>query len=124
MKVIGKISSLVELTLNLQNITDYNIYIGNSNITHMQNSHPADYLRYKDEIVNILANPDYVGLNKKDLSIEYVKEFQFNNEFVKVAVRVSQNNRFYARSLYVLNNKRVYNFIRKNTLIPVDKSKD
>jgi hypothetical protein len=82
----------------------------------MQSSHPDDYAKYKDEIVNILAIPDYVGVNPTDGSIEYVKEYQVNNEFVKVAVRISTTNKYYARSIYALNNDRVNNFIAKGTL--------
>ena len=40
-----------------------------------------------------------------------------NNEYVKVAVRISYSEIFYARSLYVLNSNRVKNFINKGTLI-------
>ena len=49
-------------------------------------------------------------------NIEYVKEFLTNGEYVKVAVRVSAGNRFYARSMYVLNKNRTVNFIKKGTL--------
>ena len=40
-----------------------------------------------------------------------------NNEYVKVAVRISSSGIFYARYLYVLNSNRVKNFINKGTLI-------
>ena len=66
--------------------------------------------------MNILATPDYVGQNPTDGSIEYVKEFLLAGEYVKVAVRLSQSDRYYARSLYVLNNNRVRNYIAKGTL--------
>lgn len=121
-KTIGKVSTTVETLLNLPHIQDRNIYIGITNINHMKASHPSDYEKYKHEISNILSKPDYIGRNPKDGSIEYVKEFQFDNEFVKVAVRVSSSNRFYARSLYILNNRRVANFIKKGTLIHIDKT--
>ena len=65
---------------------------------------------------DIIANPDYVGINSKDNSIEYVKEYIVDNEYVKVAVRISSGNRLYARSVYVLNRRRVQNFIKKGTL--------
>lgn len=82
----------------------------------MQSSHPADFAKYGTEIINILAYPDYVGQNPSDGSIEYVKEFLKDGEYVKVAVRLSQADRFYARSLYILNNSRVKNYIAKGTL--------
>jgi hypothetical protein len=92
------------------------IYLGRSNIAHMQRRHPADYAKYGQYIPQILAAPDYVGINPSDGSIEYVKDFQVNGEFVKVAVRLSQGGVLYARSLYVLNPNRVQNFSRKGTL--------
>jgi len=57
-----------------------------------------------------------VGMNPKDGSIEYVREFLLDGEFVKVAVRVSGSGNLYARSLYVLNRQRVHNFIQSGTL--------
>jgi len=95
------------------------ILLGDSNIQHMMSSHPNDYLKYGADIEEILKNPNYIGFNKKDSSIEFVKEYVINNEFVKVAVRVSGSNQYYARSLYILNNNRVHNFIAKGTLLKV-----
>ncbi len=116
MSIVGSISLEIQKLLNL-NITDDNrIYMGDTNITHMQSSHPADYAKYKGEITNILTAPDYVGINPTDNSIEYVKEFQIDNEFVKVAVRISSGNKYYARSIYILNTNRVHNYIAKGTL--------
>ena len=82
----------------------------------MQSKHPQDYQKYGQYIQSILSAPDYVGMNPSDSSIEYVKEFNINNEYVKVAVRISSGGKYYARSLYVLNNNRVQNFINKGTL--------
>ena len=117
MKKIGCITPKVESLLQLNIADDRNIYIGDTNIQHMQTSHPADFQRYHSEIPNILASPDYVGINAKDNSIEYVKEFQVNNELVKVAVRISSGGqKYFARSVYVLNRSRVFNFIQRGTL--------
>jgi hypothetical protein len=82
----------------------------------MKQSHPEDFARYGHELTHILEQPDYVGQNPTDGSIEYVKEFRIETEYVKVAVRLSKTDRYYARSLYVLNHKRVENFIAKGTL--------
>ena len=48
---------------------------------------------------------------------EFVKEYLINGDYVKVAVRVSAGNKYYARSLYVLNPNRVKNFIARGTLV-------
>lgn len=116
MKQVGKLDSKIITLLSLSLAPDTPIYIGQSNIQHIQNRHPADYAKYGSRIPDIIAFPDYVRENPKDGYIEYVKEFQINNEFVKVAVRVSGNGVLYARSLYILNSNRVQNFIAKGTL--------
>jgi hypothetical protein len=82
----------------------------------MQASHPADFQKYGPDLRVILSTPDYVGQNPSDGSIEFVKEYVLNNEYVKVAVRLSRSDRYYARSLYILNNQRVKRFINKGTL--------
>lgn len=120
-KQVGTLQSSVIEALGLTEKMGTPIYLGKSNIEHMKSSHPADYEKYGGQIHLILEEPDYVGINPKDSSIEYVKEFFVNNEYVKVAVRVSVNGTYFARSLYVLNSNRVKNFISKGNLKPLDK---
>ena len=113
---VGKLSQRVISLLNLPLKAGQSILLGESNIAHMISRHPGDYARYGQYIPQILSQPDYVGENPKDGSIEYVKEFQINGEYVKVAVRLSGGGTLYARSLYVLSPNRVQNFIAKGTL--------
>lgn len=117
MNIVGEIDDRVLDLLNISEPLNRTIFIGKSNVNHIMSKHLNDYRKYGSEIPSILSSPDYVGLNKKDNSIEYIKEFQIDNEYVKVAVRVSNNNKYFVRSLYVVNNKRVENFIKKKTLI-------
>ena len=84
----------------------------------MLNRHPSDFAKYGLYIGLIISEPDFVGINPKDQSIEYVKEFSIDNKFVKVAVRVSASGKYFVRSLYVLNTNRVNNFVAKGTLKP------
>ena len=118
---IGCFSSDVIHLLELDIPEGTPIYISDTNIDHMKSSHPEDFALYGDEIENIISHPDYVGKNAKDNSIEFTKEFIINGDFVKVAVRVSTRNVYYARSMYVLNTNRVKNFIKKGTLKKLDK---
>ena len=113
---VGKITAHIASLLGLTIPGELPIYLGKSNITHMMNSHPNEFRKYGNAIPLILSQPDYVGLNPSDDSIEYVKEFAVDNDFVKVAVRVSRSGNYYARSLYILNPNRVQNFIAKGTL--------
>jgi hypothetical protein len=116
MPQVGSISAKVITVLGLSVAAGTPIYMGTSNIMHMQQKHPNDYVKYGADIPSILAAPDYVGLNPTDNSIEYVKEYIIDGDFVKIAVRVTASGRFYARSIYTLNRQRVQNFIRKGTL--------
>lgn len=97
-------------------VKDRKIYFAPSNLAHMQTSHPDDFAKYGEHLSYILAKPDYVGQNPADGSIEYVKEFLVEGKYVKVAVRLSRSERYFARTLYVLNGNRVKNFIAKGTL--------
>lgn len=119
-KQIGCFSADVVHTLKLDIPIGTPIYISETNIEHMKVSHPADFQRYGCEIENIIAYPDYVGKNKKDNSIEFTKEYCIDGDYVKVAVRVTSHNLYYARSMYVLNPNRVRNFIEKGTLKKLD----
>lgn len=116
-QVVGQFNKNVISALNLNISEGTDILMGATNTQHMQSSHPADYAKYGSDIPMILANPDYVGINQKDNSIEFVKEYLINGDYVKVAVMVSSGNKYYARSLYVLNPNRVKNFITKGTLV-------
>ena len=114
-KQVGILCQRVIDLLGLSMTEGQSILLGESNIAHMVSRHPADYALYGEYIPLILAVPDYVALNAKDGSIEYVKEVQVNSVFVKVAVRVSARGQLFARSVYRLNTNRVLNFIEKGT---------
>lgn len=120
-KKIGEFSPELIKILHLDISAGTPIYIADSNIEHMKSSHPKDFQKYGNDIESIIASPDYVGRNIKDDSIEFTKEYLLDGTFVKVAVRVSLQNIYYARSLYVLNANRVKKFIAKGTLIKLDK---
>lgn len=120
-KKIGEFSAKVIKTLELDIPVGTPIYIADSNMEHMKTSHPKDFDKYGKELETIITFPDYVGKNSKDNSIEFTKEYLLNNDYVKVAVRVSLHNIYYARSLYILNANRVKNFIAKGTLRKLDK---
>ena len=115
-KQVGKLSQRVIELLGLTLSEGRSILLGESNIAHMVSRHPEDYALYGEYIPLILSMPDYVALNTKDESIEYVKEVQKDDVYVKVAVRVSARGQLFARSVYRLNTNRAKNFIEKGTL--------
>lgn len=120
-RIIGYFPQNIIDLLNLDIRAGTPIYIADSNIEHMRTSHPEDFAKYGCDIEDIIANPDYVGKNAKDDSIEFTKEYCISGDYVKVAVRVTSHNIYYARSMYVLNPNRVKNFIEKGTLKKLDK---
>ena len=115
-KRVGVLTRRAIEVLELDLKEGQDILLGESNIAHMMSRHPEDYVRYHEYIPLILERPDYLAVNGKDNSIEYVKEFVVDGAFVKVAVRVSAKGQLFARSLYRLNANRVRNFIEKGTL--------
>lgn len=119
MKRVGVISEKVATLVGLNGAVGSAIMLGDSNIAHMKSNHPNDYAKYGCDIELILSEPHYVGKNPKDGSIEYVREYVVNGEYVKVAVRISVSGTYFARSLYVLNRNRTQNFIKNGTLLRV-----
>jgi hypothetical protein len=113
---VGEITEAVINALGISVVSGTPIYIGQTNIEHMIAKHSAEYVKYGAYIHDIVSTPDYVGINPGDGSIEYVKNFPVDSNFVKVAVRVSQRGKYFARSLYILNTERVRNFIANGTL--------
>jgi len=72
----------------------------------MDVSSSCEYAKYGIHIRNIINTPDYIGINPGDSSIEYIKDFTIDNEYVKVAVRVSQSGKYFTRSLFTRNRAR------------------
>ena len=59
-----------------------------------------DYEKYGKDISKIIENPTYVARNPTQGSIEYIKEYKINNEFVLVAVRISNKGTMFAKTLF------------------------
>lgn len=116
-EIVGEVTDRVVSLLGITPAEDRKIYLGRTNIIHMKADHPDAFEKYGHEISSILSSPDYIRLSTNN-SIEYVKEFLLNGEYVKVAVRLSGGSRYYARTLYVLNSGRVENFVRNGELKP------
>ena len=114
MKQVGVITAQVIRILGLSIEADTPIFLGDSNIAHMKSEHETDYWLYGELIEEIIMSPTYVGYRKG--SIEYIKEL---SDFVKVAVRVSSDNIYFARTLYSLNPDKVEKMVAKGNLYPL-----
>ena len=115
---IGEFSSEVIKTLNLDIPAGTAIYIGESNIEHMRNRHKKEFDKYYSRLPKILSDPDYVGINPKDESIEIVKIF---SKYIKVAVRIANDGDYYIRSLYEVGKSRIDNSLKNGQLKPLTK---
>ena len=121
-EVIGYFSQSVLNVLNLDNIkADTPIYIGETNIEHMKNRHPYEFDKYFPDIREIITAPDYVGINPKDNSICFVREYKISFEYVRVAVRVTTSGTYYAKSLHSLSTYNAERYIERGTLKKLDK---
>ena len=111
MKQVGIITAEVICILGLDVPPDTPIYLGETNINHMLSEHEDDYNLYGEMIEEIIATPTYLGYWKG--SIEYIKEL---SQYVKVAVRVSSDNLYFARTIYTMNPDRVEKLVAKGNL--------
>ena len=117
-KEIGWLSQNIITKLGITNIpVNTPIYIGPSNIHHMQSSHLNDYNTYKDKISEIINTPDYGYLNAKDNSIELIKDFIENGTHVRAAIRISNNNQLFLRTLFTITDSKLENYKNSKKLI-------
>lgn len=123
-KIIGTLDKSIidEFRLNFKE--GQPIYIGESNLKHMESEHPEDFKLYGDKIEEIISNPDYIAKhpNKKNSAIEYIKIYKYeNNDHVLVAVRATGAGTLFARTLFVMDKEKVEKYKNKNALIPYKK---
>ena len=119
-KQVGIIKKKIISLLNLSTKANTPIFIGDSNIKHIQTKHPYEFNEYFDKIADIISYPDYVGINHHDNSIEYIKQYLINYETIKIAVRVTTGNQYYVRTMYKLNEAKVKRCLENNDFIKVD----
>lgn len=112
---IGKISKRIIEILNLHYEEEQPIFIGDANIKHMQEKHPEDFKKYGANIKDIINNPTYLARNEKKKSIEFIKKYKLeNDEYVLIAVRVSNNNIHFARTMYIMADEKVKKYFENN----------
>lgn len=112
-KVVGKIEEKVIKLLNLPYKKDTLIMIGDSNIQHMKRQHLDDFKKYGNDIKDIIRKPTYVAKNPNQDSIEYIKEYKYNNDFVLVAVRITNKGKFFVRTLFTMTERKKNIYLNK-----------
>lgn len=116
-KQIGKVNKRVIELLNLGYKEELPIIIGDTNIEHMKRQHPKDYEKYKDKIKDIVNEPTYVAKNPNKGSIEYIKKYKIDNEFVLVAVRISNKGTMFVKTLFKMTERKINIYLNNNYAI-------
>lgn len=103
---IGKVSKKVIELLGLEYDEELPIILGDTNIEHMKRQHPIDYDKYGKDIREIIRKPTYVAKNPNQGSIEYIKEYKIEDEFVLVAIRISNKGTMFAKTLFTMTERK------------------
>ena len=122
MRTIGYFTEAIIDLLSLDLDANTPIYIGDTNIEHIKKRHIYEYDKYFDKIEDIISEPDYVGKNKKDGSISFVKEYKVSDEYIRVSVRITTNKKCFAKTLHLLSTCNAERYIQKGTLKKLDKN--
>lgn len=115
-KQIGVVNKKVIKLLNLNYEKELPVILGDTNVEHMKREHMKrehlqDYNKYGKDIEDI--NPKYVAKNPNQGSIEYIKEYKFDNDFVLVAVRISNKGTMFAKTLFRMTEKKKNIYLSK-----------
>ena len=94
------------------------IYIGERNLSHIKSQHFLTYQKYHDKLPIVISEPDYVGINEDDGSLEYIKIF---DEHIKLAIRIAGDDKLYIRTMYTVHESRTDYFIKSGMLKPLTK---
>ncbi|MDE6750965.1 MAG: hypothetical protein K2K21_18155 [Lachnospiraceae bacterium] len=120
MEIVGYISQTVINKLGLKIEPNTPVFIGESNIEHIKNRHPYEYDKYYKDIGMIINFPDYVGLNPKDGSILFVKLYKIDDEYIRVAVKITSEGKCFAKTLHLLSTCNAERYLEKGTLKMLD----
>lgn len=112
-KQIGVVNKKVIKLLNLNYEKELPVILGDTNVEHMKREHLQDYNKYGKDIEDIINNPTYVAKNPNQGSIEYIKEYKFDNDFVLAAVRISNKGTMFAKTLFRMTEKKKNIYLSK-----------
>lgn len=112
-KQIGKVNKKVIELLDLELEKELPIILGDSNIEHMKREHLEDYNKYGNKISEIVHYPTYVAKNPNQGSIEYIKEYKKDNDFVLVAVWITNKGTMFAKTLFTMSERKKNIYLKK-----------
>ncbi|MDM5292021.1 PBECR2 nuclease fold domain-containing protein [Peribacillus simplex] len=120
---IGEVNDIVINILNLSIDPNAPIFLGETNLKHMRDSHPEDFQKYGHKIAEILETPDFIAKHPRKDSIEYIKVFydEEKEDHVLVAVRATVRGIQFAKTLFVMADEKVEKYKEKGALKPYKK---
>jgi len=92
------------------------IFIGPSNIQHIESKHTYDFDNYFAYLQDIIASPDYIGIQPDDGSLRLVKRL---SEHVMVLVRITKTGKLFVRSLYCIKEDKLQSYIESGSMVRV-----
>ena len=96
--------------LSLEVEEDTPIFINDNNLKLMGKKHPDDFAKYGADLENIIENPTYISQHPKNGSIEYIKVYKKEQDYVLVAIRISHKQNYYVRTLFVMADEKIYKY--------------
>lgn len=94
---LEKIKNLLGLSFPVSEV-----YIYTGAIKHIKKYHPGIWEQYGQDIPDIIAHPDYIGVNPKvDNSVELYK---YVNDNLLLAIKLDPTGYLYVSSFYDLDN--------------------
>lgn len=116
MQIVGHIADYI-CDLDIEAVAGAPIYLSETTIQHIRDTHSDAYMKYFDMIEEIIASPDYIGVAGVHApSIEYVKCYKKDGENVNIAVRASKGGTFYMRSMFLIEDGRIEDYLKKGKL--------
>ena len=91
MQYIGKIDKNKLGKYKYRLVTD-DVILTEERIKHIQEHHPGDYEKYKDYIIEIVNNPDYIIDDNKNIdTVLFMKTIEENEKNIQIVIRLNTN---------------------------------
>lgn len=122
-KKIGKVGKSMVISNKLKMPAETPIYLSRSNECHIKNKHKYAYDKHFKDLPQIIENPDFVGVNNQNLSLDYYKKIDGCNYYLKVPSRGTNiNNTQFARTMYPISNKKMLQLYESGNVKIVNKN--
>ena len=114
-QIIGRIQRLTIDLIGLTVPCDREIFLSEYDHLHMQTDHPSDYEKYFGNITDILQSPNYLAKHPRKQSVEHIKVF--GKDYVLVPVHVTSNNKLFAKTIFVMEPRKVQKYFEVGAMI-------